>query len=300
MLSHILTDTLRRLSILHNESQRRLLKLHLTRYFTVVELDDGSVGACMSYYDLPDQVLSDAERTLHDVLCDDIFLLCDERLTTEAFTRCVRGSNLQRLFVASSMTASIASALSSPVIRRGGNEAFTVASQAPAGWLDGIESALVVGFGGYLRTFAMRESVRTVHVIDLSYARRRERIEAELAIYRRRFPTKSITASCGFTKPVSYGEFDLVSITGSTLCNGTLENIVGAVRSDALVVLQGQSASLYPEAIFDAGVDWIATTVKPTTLGALAARADRNGSTLRPVLDGGALPWVYLCPRAGT
>jgi hypothetical protein len=293
----ILTNTLRylNLSCVYRQSRRRVTNLHLTRYFNVVELDDSSVGACMSYFNLPDSTLASAEELLSRFLEIDVFAVCDESAASDVLCACIP-NDLQRYLVVTSVTATIANALSSPLIRAGGDDVFEVLSHRPAGWFDGIESALIVGFGGYLRTLIMEEHVKRIHVVDLGYDHRRSVIEEKLEIFRKRFSKKTITASSGFDSSIKCRDFDLVSITGSTLCNGTLEGILETARPDALMVLQGQSASLHPCVLFRCGIRWIATTVKPSMVGKIATRGEYSGESLRSILEG-TLPWIYLARR---
>ena len=79
---------------------------------------------------------------------------------------------------------------------------------------------------------------------------------------------------------------------------GTLEYFLSNVRRDAILILQGQSASVHPKVLFEAGVHWVATTLKPPDLGRLAGPG-HSGDDMRPLLQGG-LPWIYLTPRRAT
>jgi hypothetical protein len=190
--------------------------------------------------------------------------------------------------------ASIASALSARLLLAGGDEWFRVAHRRPTNWTNDAESALVVGFGGFLEPLISDERLRRVHVVDLSMDLRSE-WALEVAAWTTQYPTKSITASTHLESASSLRDFDLISITGSTLCNGTLEYFLANARDDANVILQGQSASIHPRMFFEAGVNWVATTLKPPTLGRMT-RGSHDGEVLRPILQGG-LPWVYLLPR---
>lgn len=291
-MNRILSDTLRHLA--KQPSPKKLVELHLTRYFTIARLDDGSVGACMSYYRLPDQVLAIAEVRLQACCEGDLFFIKEFDALSEVVTDCVREES-QRYYLITAVTAAIASALSASVIASGGDKDFEVVPERPSGWVQGAESALVVGFGGFLQYLVAQPTIRRIHTIDFLYDPQKEYYASPLAAFKEQHQGKSITASTRLADPSELQSFDLISITGSTLCNGTLEYFLTNTRGDSIVVLQGQSASIHPKILFEAGVKWVATTLKPDVLSHLA-RGDRSGEMMRPLLDGG-LPLVYLLPR---
>src|SRR5215831_10122355 len=294
MINSILADTLAYLKELPNLSKRRIAELHLSRYFTVVELDDGSVGSCMSYYWLPDSTLAEAESQISKCIAPDLFAVTDQSALNEALANQIP-NEAQRYFVVTSLAASVASALSAQFIAMGGNAVFEVVKNRPVDWVDGVDTALVIGFGGYLGPLAAEKGISKLHVVDLTYDRRRANLDAQITSYREKFPGKTITVSTQLGDGNQLRDFDLVSITGSTLSNGSLEGILAETRNDSRVILQGQSAGLYPKYLFQRGINWIATTIKPREL-TRRARGDYSGSALRPLLEGG-LPWVYLLPR---
>lgn len=290
MENRILLDTLKYLEGRDIEAQ--LSELHLTRFFTTAELDNGSVGACMSYYRQPDNILEVVENRLQRH-CAQPF----EAQNVESLRRIVAEhvqDLKQRDWVVSSLMATIASALSAPLISRGGDEWFEVTKGCPKNWTKDAETALVVGFGGFLEPLIAEENkVKKVHMIDLYYDRPCG-FREQLAALGAEHPDKCVTGSSHLQRAAHLQEFDLISITGSTLCNGTLEYFLANVRSDAIVILQGQSASLHPKILFEAGVKWVATTLKPATLGRMA-RGGHDGEETRSLLQGG-LPWIYLLP----
>jgi hypothetical protein len=294
MINSILEDTLGYLKGLPELSKRQIAELHLSRYFTTVELDDGSVGSCMSYYWLPDSTLAEAELQIAKCIADDPFAVADQSVLTEALRDRIP-NDAQRYFLLTSLAASIANALSARLIERGGNGVFEVVKNRPADWVDGVETALVIGFGGYLEPLAAERTISKLHILDLTYDRRQAKLDAQISGYRERFPGKTITVSTRLNGRDQLRDFDLVSITGSTLSNGSLEGILAGARNDSKLILQGQSASLYPKYLFQSGISWVATTIKTTALSKLA-RGDYSGRSLRPLLEGG-LPWVYILPR---
>jgi len=269
-----------------------IVEVHLSRYFTVVELQSGSVGACMSSFYLSDLVLGAIENAVMQELGEDAFGVLDRGLVSVLLDTTVEDAP-QRAAVGAAIMSAITSALSAPVIRRGGDAVFCVSQTFP-GFTYGVRTALVVGYGGYFQQLVELPSIRCVHIADLSYERRRQEIDCEIGRYAMRFPDKRITVS-GAIQTSDLRDYETICITGSTLGNGTLDGILSAVHGHAEVVLQGQSASIHPIKLFEAGVKWVATTVKPPSLSALARNA-YDGSTYRPLLEG-RLPWLYILPR---
>ncbi len=73
---------------------------------------------------------------------------------------------------------------------------------------------------------------------------------------------------------------DVVGITGATLTNHTFDEVIGLCRSDAYVVLLGDSTPLSP-VLFDHGVDAVAGTL--VTDAELALRCVSQGATFRQI-----------------
>lgn len=274
----ILEETLQHLES-HGIAERRIVELRLGNYFTVIQLDDANVGACMSYYSLPEVELARREDELRERLSSDPLLLCF------LFSERPHGA------LTGALRATVLSALSSALLRRGGDDGFIAASSPPYDVLDGVSTATVVGFGGYMDTLARDPRVHRLHVSDLRYPQRRREMDGALEAYRQRRPDLSITVSDGRDTARHMAASHLVSITGSALSNGTLEDLLADARSARRVLVQGQSAAIHPRALFDRGAELIVTTIKPRNLVALADMGE-----LARVLEGG-LPLVYLWAR---
>jgi Putative heavy-metal chelation len=255
---------------------RRVARFRLSNYFNVVELDDGSVGAAMSYARLSAQNLDDKRKCFEDARASDPLLL-------EATAAADDLSSL-------SLRVSILSALSAPLLRAGRDHRFNVSEAMPDKLFGGATSALVIGFGGYMESLAQSRGVRTLHVADLQYAARRAEMEAVAARYRHARPELDFSLSDGSDLGPWMRGADLVCISGSTLCNGSLERLLEAASNCPAIVLQGQSASIHPAELFLRGVSLVSTTLKPANLVELS---DRN--LLRALLEGG-LPPIYMTP----
>jgi hypothetical protein len=257
-----------------NVSARRIVQFRLSRYFTIVELDDGSVGSCMSYAQDADSVLAAKALLLNCSLVRDplgldfIHNMPDDPL-------CL------------SLRASVVSALSEPLLRAGGDAGVLVSDRSLWDPLEDATSALVVGFGGYMRNFALDPRIERLHVADLGYEARRDEMDRMLDRYRATRPEAEFTISDGRDTCKRAGAADVVAITGSALCNGSMQQLLAWARGRRVIV-QGQSAAMYPQALFARGVAMVATTLKPANLVDIA---DHGG--MSDLLEGG-LPWVYL------
>ena len=254
-------------------AERRIAHLRLSPFFNMVALDDGSVGAAANYAGLSQSAL-EARRSEWELAIPRDPLL----LTMTA----APGDKLLM-----SLRTAIASALAAPVIRQGGDSSFAVRSSVPQGLFGGARTAVVIGFGGYMAALAASRGIARLHVADLLFARRR----AEMDGARQRFlaarPELDMTFSDGSDIARRMAGADLVCITGSALCNGSMEQLLRAASGCGRVIVQGQSAAVHPAAFFGRGVAMVSTTLKPANL------IDLPDAAARRALEGG-LAAVYL------
>jgi hypothetical protein len=288
----ILDETLQFLAARGAVTGRRLRTVHLGAYFTVVELEDGGVGACMSYYDVVSPTAAALGQNLPSLLKDDPLLLGwwmpgpnSPGMQDAAEERLVRAA----------VGTAVVSALSARFLGGEGDDTFAVSPRPPFDPFAQARRALVIGFGGYMRHLAQAAHIQELCICDLFYATQRQEMETVVADYERRWPGKRITLSDGSDMEQQLRQTDVVAITGSALGNGTLDALLEAARGVPRIVVQGQSAGIHPKVLFDRGVHLLATTVKPPALVQLAA-ADVQGRALCPLLEGG-LPSIYCVPR---
>lgn len=278
----------------HGDLDGRAVRgVYPTGYFAVIELDDGDVGAGMSYFRCPAAEAEILRLRIEHIRASDPLLLRWLFEDPEPWTRIGRDGDDGRMLIWCLRTA-LLSALSARRIRAGGGGAFVSTQTFPRKHFEKFRRAVVIGFGGYMSSFAKSEFVTDLHVCDLSYAGRRAEMEEFADHYRRRRPGLRFTFSDGRDVGPRMREADVVTITGSTLCNGTLEGLLELAQGGPEVVVQGESAGVIPGPLFRRGVGMTATTIKPPALARLAA-ADPSGDSLRPLLEGG-IPWTYLHP----
>lgn len=268
-------------------SRKTVRAIYLTPYFTVVELDDGSVGAAMSYYGQPQSLGVSLPAATVD---DPLLLHWAFRATNSSSVTADRHRLLQL-----SVATAVVNALSMPTIRDGGDETFATTDILPFDPFSEATRALVIGFGGYLPAAAASGGIKHLHVCDLGYQARREFMDRELDRLRTANPQQTMTISDGADIHSQIAQAELISITGSALCNGSMERILDAAPKLARVIVQGQSSSIHPAALFARGVWFVATTLKPAELVQAAAN-DPTGISLRPYLEGG-LNRLYLMPK---
>ena len=123
------------------------------------------------------------------------------------------------------------------------------------------------------RTTALR-----IHVSGLRYQTQKEKIDAKLNIYRAQYPYLDISMSDGCDINNHLSQADFVAITGSTLGNNSLDQLLRMSRNCGHVILQGQSAIIHPRYLFEAGVSLVVTSIKPVAVA--EAAADRTGRAL--------------------
>jgi hypothetical protein len=280
----ILTRTLN--FLLSNESarRRRITGIYLNNYFTVIRLDDDSVGACMSSFQLSAAILQEREQHLRTLLQNDPLL-----------TRYI-GESCEKTGIAASVKAALANALSAPVLRAGGDEFFSVLKGRCDEFFADIDYAVVIGWGGVWEFLLRHTTALRIHVSELRYERDKDKIESKLNLYRMKYPYLDLSISNGSDIRERLSQADFLAITGSTLGNNTLDDLLKLSRNCQKIILQGQSASSHPRYLFEGGVHLVATSIKSVTV-AEAAAADPTGKALRSFLEGG-LPRIYLKPVA--
>jgi uncharacterized protein (DUF4213/DUF364 family) len=289
----ILDKTLQYLEENSNATERKISTIHLSNYFTVVELDDGSVGAYMSYYRFPLPVLANIQSRITNILIEDPLLL-------GILFQQKRGHQLELLqeqecLFMKSLQTTVISALSARFLRDRGDATFQVSNSLPFDPFTGVQRAMVIGFGGYMDNMVRADHIMELHIADLFYNMRQTEMEMTITRYRQQYPWKTITISDGHDTARRLREVDVVSITGSALCNGSMDWLLHEASGGLRIIVQGQSASIHPKILFEKGVHLIATTLKPRILVTLA-KADPNGSAMQQILEGG-LPMIYLVPR---
>lgn len=260
----------------------------VTPYFNVVQLSTGGVGAAMNYAPLDDSSMA---RSKLSALPNSVQFWVDWLFESDAPQRelGLRGSAESDLI--RSLRAALLQAACSSLLSPGPQEGFQVHHQPPRNPFRDARHAVVIGFGGYADALAASPQIERLHICDLGYANRL----AEMHAFRDKYELGKITFSDGADAAEHLAKCDLAAITGSALCNGTMEKLLSMAGAKSFVIVQGQSAGLYPVPLFKRGAQMIVTTKKPAEIAA-AAVADPSGASLRRYLEGG-LPWLFLTPK---
>jgi len=194
-----------------------------------------------------------------------------------------------------SLRTCIVSALSRPLLLSNPFKIFQRCAFSEL--MSGLKSAraIVVGWGGLMDTFIKDYRIASLHVTDLLYGTKlwRQRIDEETRLRRVQNTNKKFTVSDGSDFEERIVGCDICAITGSSLSNNTLKGLLDAASYCQRVILQGQSASIYPEYLFQEGlVNFISTTIKPNNMLEVA----RNNSGAFSKLVEGGLPYIDLRP----
>lgn len=232
--------------------------LDVSTPFTVLRLSDGSVGSAGNY-DIqngnPKHDPSDARARYLGRLGSDPLLV--ETLEQD--------NSLTGL----SLRTAVLSALSQPLfnmnqLREFGCGYQTVADmgQALAGRLRPDDTVTVVGFGGLLDVICLSPQVHHVYVCDFMFreARYRRTAQRRLAKLGRRFG--GYTLLDGTQCSEALASSNIAIITGSAVCNGTIEELLAISSGCREVILQGPSCSLLPVEFFRRSVTLVVTTHK--------------------------------------
>jgi hypothetical protein len=277
--SRILDQTLDRLRQRLALHALKIDAIYLSNYFNVVRLNDGSTGACMNYFRFKSPAA--AEQT-------EVKLLAQAERDPLLFEYLNDGGELHLLQL--SLKTCVASALSQNLLAR--EDLFRVTRRFEPRIFPPAESAVVIGFGGYMEYLIHMTDIRRVHVSDLYMQRRRKTIQNRLKYYGEKFPDKVITFSDGSDNRERLAAAELVSITGSAFCSGTMDELLEDARDCKTVIIQGQSAAVSPEVLFEAGATLVSTSIKPANLVELGRN---NPPQFRALLEGG-LPVIYIEP----
>src|SRR5687767_9358986 len=94
-------------------------------------------------------------------------------------------------------------------------------------------------------------SMRHLVVADLTLPRRRSHMEAIAGVLTMLDPRLTCELSDGRDMPLAVSRADMVSITGSALSNGTMDDLLSLPRRPrAVTIVQGQSAAIHPTPAF--------------------------------------------------
>jgi uncharacterized protein (DUF4213/DUF364 family) len=254
ILSNILAD----IKGLKDISQLRIDDLHVCSPFAAVQLSDGSIGSAGNYavqnHTAGYQPARIREEYLESIEKDPLLLdtLCDDRS-----------------LVGLSVQVAILSALSQSLLNATVLRAFALSCkpvvaqrEAIAGVLKSGDSVSLIGFGGGLDALCTSDRVDHLYVCDFMFQQHEYREIAWRRIKRLGGDQSRVTLVDGVCSGEVVALSDICFITGSALCNGTMEALLSQARKCREVVIQGPSCSLWPMEFFRCSVTLVLTTRK--------------------------------------
>nr|WP_305119169.1 DUF364 domain-containing protein [Tahibacter harae] len=262
-------DCLRHLGDAGLLAGRELEEIIFTDFYSAAVLDNGAAGWALNYAAARPWRRRE-RRWLHRARQDSL-------LRRTLFSTSVPAE-------AAGLRAALLAALSLPALQAPTRYGFRSETDLPSPLLDKACHAAVIGFGGLMWRLFGVPGLRSLRILDLGLQRRRGEMESVAAAMRLARPALRIELGDG--RELALHDCDTVSITGSALCNGSLDSLLAATRTGQQVIVQGQSIAVHPQALFDRGVAAVLTTRKSSALLPLA-RADRSGAALRPWFEGG-------------
>jgi GMP synthase (glutamine-hydrolysing) len=250
--------------------------LCLANLATAVRLSNGSCGIAMNY---DRQGVSPA---LTDGMASKMEQRLAERVVSESLLEGTlyddsEGPTLR------SLTVALLSALATPLLNaahltpRG---ARVIPIRAPIEhWRNHGSKIAIIGCGGYAADAIFAEHTKEVVVSDLAFNDPEARdfyrpfIEKVVEPNRQR---KTITLTDGGDNEKVLSECEVLFITASTLINGTLFNILEMAGPKAAIILEGNTAGMYPPSLFALGVTHLVQTVVDIDYVSLSKRFARQ------------------------
>lgn len=226
--------------------------------FTVVRLNDGSFGSAGNY-----EVQNHHTGYKADLLKkqyamrigDDPLLFCtlreDSRLAALSLRVAILSALSQSLLEPNSLATAGLNCTTLPepweplkkLLRRG-------------------DTVSLIGYGGALETLCASNRVSRLYVCDFAFQHRKYRDMAWQRIKELTDNPERVTLVDGESSMAPLSLSDICFITGSTLCNDTMEGLLASARGCREVIVQGPSCSVFPPALFQSSVTMVLTTRK--------------------------------------
>jgi uncharacterized protein len=244
----ILGETLARLESLYKKEKLNpgvLVKVGLKPGWNVVIGTEGQCGMAMSFTNSTESFGKPSLNVprLQSFIKKDLFEVAAYSLKSESWQ--------ERAIGVAAM-----SALSQPLLtpdqlsRRG----FKISAE-PGGMMSLLKPediVAIVGYGGAISR--MTSKCKELHVTDM---RPRAAFQALVIGDRIEYAPRRVFVYTEQENKEVFGKATLVIITGSSLVNGTFEELMSYRRNPRLTVMYGSSVSLIPDVFFEEGVDFI-------------------------------------------
>lgn len=270
-MSKIVQEILRWLEK-HNalKKQLNLQKVLLSRTFVAIQLTDGSVGTALNYdNELPRKLIKKRVKQL------EVYFLSKakkDRLLYKTLLKKTKNLSLTEQAVKVALLSALSRSYFNPnYFNRQGfyfiimpykkytkKKAFAwnkLFKQIREG-----DTATVIGFGGFLKTFVKNTRIKKVYVTDKHYTHRMEKINKEIKRLRK-IKRQVYFKKVAYNKKIIQ-ESDIVSITASAMCNNTIDDLLKWAKNCRLVIVQGISGGVIPFPFFKKGVSFYFSETK--------------------------------------
>jgi len=275
------------LALAHQHGDRpRISDLTLDQVYIVVALDNGSQGLALNYQNALSNCVMDlttrrafAEHLLKQAQIDP--LLTDTLLQME------RSETLCE----SAMAVATASAVAQPYLTSENLRAAGLIVQPGAVPLASLiqegDTVTMIGFGGYLPAAVNEPRIKQVLVAELNAAHPvpAARLCERVAAWEPQLRGRSFELHDGSRSADLIRQAQIVCITGSALCNGTLAELLDAARDCRTVIVQGHSAALHPAALLRRGAHYVVQPVIEVDLLAAARSFDQQTGDFAQFID---------------
>lgn len=227
--------------------------LCLDSLFLSVRLNDGSIGVAMNY-DLEGHTSITAQQ-ISDTRLGLLERLEEEPLLWEMLQEPTESLAQQALLIA------VLSALSAPVLacqeRLGSLGLTSREGRHPLQDFQREGAVItVIGFGGYLEEALNQNWVTRVNCCD--YLANDEGFKSRnpypFQLREKALERMEVVYDDGSRAHELIEEADIVCLSASTLCNGSLESLLPTPRPGRVVVLEGPSGGVLPRPLFERGV----------------------------------------------
>jgi len=281
-----------------DDNPPRIRDIVLDQPYAVVEFDNGAQGLAFNYQNMLSPVTMDLAMR-RDFAQYLLAISRDDPYLTETFLKAPSDSALCELAVA----IAIISGLSEPFFTAESLAGHGIAIREGAFPLRDLvrvgDTVAVIGFGGYLYAAIEDSAADRILVSDLfsSEPVKKARIAQQIEAWQPFLRGKRLEIYGRMEGPDILRQADVAFITGSALCNGTLEELLHAATGSPgrcrVTVVQGHSVNIHPAALFRRGVDMVVQPIVDTdVIEAARMTPPDSGDFVRSIDD--------LLPRART
>jgi len=242
----------------------KINKLYLNNVFTIVLLNDGSVGsACNPYFEGTIKKVGlekDEKKWINNIkkypLLENLIKKDDKELNNiELSIKVAIISALSQNFMNKEFLIKKKIILSRPQDK----EYLRLSNIIQDG-----DIVTLIGFGGLLQELLKIPYIKKLYISDFDFAQPRvfKMHMDTMKSFDIKIPLNRIRLSSGKINSELVKKSDVIIFTASTLCNHTLYEILSNVDHCREVIIQGPSASIYPLELFRLGITRIFTTIK--------------------------------------